>query len=321
NVEAYILYARGRSMFARADGKSVRRAIEYFKQAAAMDSAYAAPLVGLIDSYDLLENVEPGQYQIVGPGPSELVQRARQIDPDNGDVRIQWGAVSSRRCDDAGTEREIREAIRLSPGSSEIRRTYSIFLSGWGRHQEALEASKEAARIDPTSPWVLAVLANSYSLVGLHDSALAVSENALELDSTRWVSHAVRGMALALAERAEEGIVRLETARRLGGASHGLTTGLLGWAYAQAGRRQDAERIAQLLGQRVARGEATRWHVAYVYAGLGEHEKAFEWLAKPPQPTDWKAADNGFFQPMLEPLRSDPRFAELAKRRWCQPDA
>jgi tetratricopeptide (TPR) repeat protein len=311
----------GRSMYARADPSSLRRAVDYFKQAAEKDTSYAAPLVGLRGVYDLLENVEPGKYKITGPGPSQLVRRAMELDPTNGEVRLLWGSTQARACDDVSTEREYGEAVRLSPGSSEIRRTWAIVLSYYGRHDEALRAIREAADIDPTSPWVLSVLTWTYSVVGQHDSALAVSERALALDSTQWVSHAVRGAALALAGRPQEGVPFLERARSLGGDGHGQTTGFLGWAYARAGRRQDAQRIAQLLAARVARGEATRWHVAYVYAGLGENEKAFEWLAKPPQPTDWKAADNGFNMPMLEPLRSDPRFAELAKRRWCQPAA
>lgn len=181
--------------------------------------------------------------------------------------------------------------------------------------------SREAAAIDPASPWVLAVLVDAYLHAGQYDSALAVSERALALDSTHWVSNAVRGIAEAFAGRLEAGIAHLEAARRLGGDGHGLTTGNLGWAYGRAGRRQDALRIARLLAERVGHGQASRTNVAYVYAGLGDSDKAFEWLTKPPQSSNREAGAGDFWNPMLASLRSDPRFAPVAARRWCAPGA
>ena len=316
NETAYTLYTVGRSLYARADPVSLHRAVDYFKQSAAQDTSYAAPLVGLIDTYDLLENVDPGRYRVSGADARELIRRAVALDPMNGDARAHLASRRYWACDSSGAERELRAAIRLSPGSSELRRNYALFLGANGRFEEALAASRDAATIDPSSPWVLAVLAHSYSLTGRHDSALSTSARALALDSTQWVSRAVHGSALSSAGRPQDGIPYFESARRLGGSGHGFTTAQLGWAYARAGRRQDAEGIARLLGERVARGEATRWQVAYVYAGLGDREKAFEWLAKAPQRSDWKQ-EYGYWLPMLDPLRSDPRFELLAKPQAC----
>jgi tetratricopeptide (TPR) repeat protein len=273
--------------------------------------------VGLLDAYRLLDEVEPGRYRVSGPGPAALLTRALALDSTNGDARVHLAWRRWQACDTAGAEREWRAALRFSPGSATLRRDYSLFLGDdLGRFQEALTLSREAAAIDPSSPWVLVVLAWKYIQLGGHDSALAVSERALALDSTQWVPNAVRGLVEAFAGRLDAGIAHMEAARRLGGDGHGLTMGSLGWAYGRAGRRQDALRIARLLAERVGRGQAARSQVAYVYAGLGDREAAFQWLAKPPQQADWRNADS-FWQPLLDPLRSDPRFAPLATRRWC----
>ncbi len=321
NYEAYSLYMLGRSMYARADIASLRKAVDYLKRAAEKDTAYAAPLLALADVYDLMENVEPGAYRVSGLDRTQLIRRAYQLNPQDGDALMHMAGLRSLACDDDGAARDMREAVRLSPGSSELRRNYVEYLLGAGRFQDAVVEGTAAATIDPTSPWVLAVLSYAYSLAGQHDSALAVSERALTIDSTQWVPHAVHGTVLALAGRYADAIEELEMSRRLGGAFHGLTTGVLGWTYARAGRRADALRIADTLAIREQRGQAGRWQVAYVYAALGEREKAFAWLAKAPRSTDWKHSDAWSRQPMLDALRSDPRFDALAKKRYCAPGA
>ena len=158
------------------------------------------------------------------------------------------------------------------------------------------------------------MLSVAYDAVGQSDSALVVAERAVDLDSTQWVPRAVLGGLVAnLAGRLDEGIAHQEAAVRLGGQDHSLALGGLGATYARAGRRQDALRIARLLGERVGRGAAARTHVAGIYAALGDYETAFQWLAKPAQPTDWTNGDD-WRNEALNPLRSDPRFAPLEAR-------
>ena len=113
----------------------------------------------------------------------------------------------------------------------------------------------------------------------------------------------------------DEAIRHLETALRLGGYYHSITVGGLGTMYARAGRRQDALRIARLLGERVRRGAAWRVHVAEIYTHLGDYETAFKWLAEPGGQADWLSGDGyNWGSSALDPLRSDPRFAPLEAR-------
>jgi hypothetical protein len=61
------------------------------------------------------------------------------------------------------------------------------------------------------------------------------------------------------------------------------------------------------------------WAMAEIYVGLGEKDRAFEWLEK--------AYDERFagllasikVDPIYDPLRSDPRFADLLRRMNLQP--
>ncbi len=316
NQEAYNLYLLGRSYFLRGDPASLLRAVEFFKDASSRDSGFAEPLVGLLDAYDLIENVMPGQYQVSGAAPSALLHRALAIDSTNGDAYMHLAYQLRRACDSAGADRAWQDALRYRPGSTLIRREFAIILSETGRRPEALAMIREAARIAPTVPWVLAVLSHQYSVAGMHDSALAVSDRAISLDSTQWVPHAVRGFALTGLGRFQEAIRSLQAAGQLGGASHALTTAGLGMAHARAGQREEAVRVARLLGVRHGRGEAGRTHPAMVYLALGDRESALEWLARPPQSTDYQHRDS-FWDPAFDSLRSDPRFISLAARPAC----
>jgi hypothetical protein len=61
--------------------------------------------------------------------------------------------------------------------------------------------------------------------------------------------------------------------------------------------------------------------MVYIYVGLGEKEQAFKWLEKAFDEKDTNLVVPGLqFDPMLEPLRSDPRYADLLRRMNLSPN-
>jgi eukaryotic-like serine/threonine-protein kinase len=310
--EAYNLYMLARYFYAQATPAALRRAVDYYRQAIARDSTYADPLVGLVQTYLLFENVEPGTKLKQNPTPQELLSRALAIDSTHGGAHNLLGRYRWLACDTAGAEREFQAAIRFEPGSAENRRQYTLVLFELGRSAEAVALMREAAALEPTSPWVLAVLAVAYMGSGQHDSAYAVAERGFGIDSTNWVANAVFSGAKLQAGDTMEGIRLLEASRRLGGERHSLTIGHLGVVYARAGRRGDAERIADELARRVPRGQASRFDLARVYVALGDHERALHWLEQRP------ATPEEYSSPVPE-LESDPRYEVLARRVCLKP--
>jgi len=90
--------------------------------------------------------------------------------------------------------------------------------------------------------------------------------------------------------------------------------GALGHAYARAGRREDALKVVgELKRIEVERGSIPTFSIIWAYAGLGDKEQAFAWLEKSYQERRdrmvWLNVD-----PLLDPLRSDPRFHDLVRR-------
>jgi tetratricopeptide (TPR) repeat protein len=89
--------------------------------------------------------------------------------------------------------------------------------------------------------------------------------------------------------------------------------GYLGYVYAAEGKRAEALAIIKELEGKYARNEANGQYIAAVHGGLGEKDKAFEWLEKDYQSRSGKLAEIGWTA-SLQPLRDDPRFKDLMKR-------
>jgi serine/threonine-protein kinase len=305
--EAYNLYMLARHFFAQATPPALRRAVDYYQRAIERDPDYADPVVGLVSTYLLIENVEPGTQLNPDPPPQELLTRALAIDSTHGGAHNLLAHYKQWACDTEAAEREFRASIRFAPGSAENRRNYAMFLMDQGRVSEAVGHMREAVALEPTSPWVLAVLSVAYTDAGQADSGIAVAERAYAIDSTNWVANAVLGWAKFGKGDIEEGIRFMEAARRLGGESHSLTIGNLGEMYARAGRIKDAEKIADDLAARVRRSEASRFDLARVYVALGDRGRALRALAnRPSSPETWARRH-------IPELQGEPEYQELAK--------
>jgi tetratricopeptide (TPR) repeat protein len=89
--------------------------------------------------------------------------------------------------------------------------------------------------------------------------------------------------------------------------------GLFGHVLGRLGRRQEAERVLTELLTAAKREYVAPTIVAWVYSGLGDKDKAFEWLEKA---YDNRLGDIVYLnlEPAWEPLRDDPRYAALAKK-------
>lgn len=90
--------------------------------------------------------------------------------------------------------------------------------------------------------------------------------------------------------------------------------GALGHVYALSGRRGDALKVADELSAPGQDVSVTSYLVAVIYAGLGEKERAFDWLARAYRERAIFMGLRLKTDPKLDRLRADPRFAELLHR-------
>jgi len=181
-----------------------------------------------------------------------------------------------------------------------------------GRLDEALQEFKRAQELDPTSLIINSLLGQALYLSRRYDEAIAQCLNTLEMDRDFVIALWMLGMAFQQKGMHEEAKSEFEKAVNLsGGAPHLLA--LLGVAHERSGNRSTALAILDQLKELLKQKRAHAKDTAVIYTGLGDKERAFEWLEKAFQDHEslvlYLRVD-----PLFDPLRSDPRFDNLVRR-------
>ena len=210
----------------------------------------------------------------------------------------------------AGAEREYKRALQLNPNDASTYHWHALHFAYMGQLEEAITEIKKAEELDPVS---VIVTANEGMLLHFFrhdDEAVAELQKALEMDPNFILAHSTLGAVYTSQGRYDEAIAERKKAVELSKGFFGLAG--LGRAYAQAGRRAEAEKIIKELQEQARRDYVHPSHLALIYIGLGDKDSAFTWLEK-------AYAEHSFLyflksDPNFDPLRSDPRFQDLLRR-------
>jgi tetratricopeptide (TPR) repeat protein len=120
------------------------------------------------------------------------------------------------------------------------------------------------------------------------------------------------GQAYLYTGRHAESIAVLEKAALRSGRTPAILA-TLGAAYARAGRTTEAESILQELKDLANRRYVSPHAFTWVYLGMGDRDRAFEWLEREYEERSNSIAWIGVWH-MLDVVRSDPRYLDLARR-------
>lgn len=320
NPEAYQLYLMGRYYWNKRTQEGAQKGMEYFQEAISKDPVYAPAYTGLADSYE--------ESSIFGwLPPREAMPKARaaalkalEIDDDLAEAHASLAVPSFQYDWDWPTaQRHFDRALALSPGSgtAHLHFLYSMYLSALGRSEQAEVEAKRQLDLDPVSP-----LANYQMGVQLYrarrfDQAIEQGRKALELDPNFPLTNWLLGSACLGKGMFREALMEYEKYLAL---SHGsaLALGYVGHARGRLGDRGQALRVLGELRALSKQRFVSAYYFALVYAGMGEREQAFAWLEKA---CEERAGQIVFLKVDVEwdPLRSDPRFADLVRRVGLQP--
>ncbi len=317
NSEAYNLYLRGRFFWNKRSAADVQKAIEYFNQAIALDSNFALAYSGLADSYLTLPQWMEYRMSAVLPKAKDAALKALALDDTLAEAHVSLALVKESEWDFAAAEKEFRRAIDLNPNYPTAHHWYSNLLSSMGRLDESGAEMKRALELDPLSLIINVVQALSYLETGEIDQAIAQARKGVELDPNFVYSRYILGVCFRAKGMFREAVAELEKAREFFGSS---PTGLgdLGMAYALAGKRAKAAEVLSILEGDLKRGYLVNAEIAAVYLGLGDREKALNYLVKAGDDGDELVYLSQFssfiYEPQWNSLRSDPRFKTLLKK-------
>jgi tetratricopeptide (TPR) repeat protein len=212
----------------------------------------------------------------------------------------------------AASEREFRRALELDPDYTTAHHWYSHTLIVLGRTDESLAESKRALELEPLNLAIGGHLGWHYLYARQYDQAIEQFRKTLELDPA--FPQAQRYAAWAYLQKGmrQEAIASLRAALGPLGRNPEVE-GELGYALGVAGRRAEALAMLEGLRQLPSTRYVPPYSVALVHAGLGDRDQALAWLEKAyGERSDYMLYLNR--EPMLDGLRSDPRFAALVRR-------
>ena len=305
---AYDFYLRGRHFFEQRGESSLRRALDLFRRAGRQDPTFARAYAGMAAVYSVLPLYARGGVDTLFELGIEAATRAIVMDSTIAEAYASRGTLLFGRWRWADAERDYRRAIALDERSAVAHQWYGEELLILNRLPEALVHLKRAAELDPVSP----VIASSYSIalaLAQRDAeALAQARRGVELDSALFLPRLVLGFDHVLAKRMPDAIRELEPALALSGGA-AFVQGLLGYAYAAAGQRQNAEAMMQQLTARG--GPDGLGALAIVQIALGDTARAL---------TNLESAARGrsnlfTMQPLdasiFDPVRGSSRFLAI----------
>ena len=313
NVNAYNLYLKGRFAWNQRTQAGLLEAIRFFEAAIAEDPAYALAYTGLSDSYAL-------QVDYRGAPVTEGMRRAREeahhaLQLDDGlaeaHTSLAWVTfIHDWNWEEAG--RQFARAIELNPRYASARQWHAWYLMAMGRVDEALAEGRMAEELDPSSIPIHGSLGWLYQYARMWEESALRLRRSVTLNPTNDENVWALGVSLMELGDYDQAEWVLRDAETLATANfHAFAT--LGRLAVKQGKRHEAEaRLRQL--ERIARDRyVSPVDFARLHIGLGNYDAAFEWMERAyEERRGWLAYLK--VDPLVDPLRPDPRFAGWLKR-------
>jgi tetratricopeptide (TPR) repeat protein len=246
------------------------------------------------------------------PKAKAAARKALEIDDHLAEAHTSLAFVNLRyEYDWTAAEEGFQRAIQLDPSYATAHRWYFFYLAAMGRFEEGIEEMKRAQELEPLSLIIGSNLGAAYLFARKYDQAIEEIEKTLEIDPTFYRGLGWLGLAYQQKGMHEQSIACFQKYRQLDSSARGLAQ--LGQAYAAAGKRAEAGKVLEELRRLSPKRVVPPYHVAAIHAALGDSDRAFEWLEKAYEERSeyliWIKV-----HPMMESLRSDPRFQDLLKK-------
>jgi eukaryotic-like serine/threonine-protein kinase len=278
NPEAQEDYLLGLHDLRTGTRAGTEKAIEYFQAAIAKDPNDALSYAGLANAYRGLSSLYMAPLDAM-PKARAAAVRALELDETLAESHASLGVLRLfHDWDWPGAEKEFRRALELNPSLVEAHLGEATYLATLGRFDDALAEDKLALSLDPASPRArVASLSHSY-LARRFDRTIEECRKTIELAPNVGTPHATLGIVLSYEGRSADAIVEAQNGARLSGSPSHLA--MLGYVYARAGNRTEAKKVIQWLAEQSKQRYVCSFDVAGIYVGLGEPDRALQWLEK-----------------------------------------
>jgi TolB-like protein/tetratricopeptide (TPR) repeat protein len=309
---AHEAYLKGRYLWRQRTAESLKQSIDWFEQAIQKDPSYAEGYAGLADAYTVMVANDQMPTRVGMPQAEAAAQKALSLDEALAEAHTSLAFVMFNfDRDPPSAEREFRTALDLDPGYATAHHWYGVMLMWLGRFEQASQEIQRAHDIDPFSPGITAALASNYYFWGHYEDSLAVTHELLAVSPAFYFVHTSLALNLAKKGMTEAAISEFEKSLAL--ERHPYTLMGLGNLYGVSGHQRQALELVHELARRSGPNQAYAYPTAVIWAGLGENDKALDWLDKAfeERETDLVMIK---VEPSFDRLRPNLRFQRLMRR-------
>jgi tetratricopeptide (TPR) repeat protein len=313
DAEAYRLYLQGRHHWNRWTEEGFYKAISYFQQAVEKDPSYALAYTGLAESYVLLGWNSYLPPKDAFPKGKAAAMTALQLDAELGEAHTPLAAalwLYDWQWQEAQTE--FRRSLELNPAYPTANHWHAEYVMTMGHQLEAIAKMKNSQELDPLSLIISVAIGWAFYMARRYDEAIEQLLRTVELDPNYPVTHWILGLLYRKTGRYELAITAGEKGVNLSGGSP-LMRAALAHTYGESGKTKEARQVLDDLTELAKQKYVAPHFFAGIHIGLGENERALEYLEK-----SWEDHSHWLIylhlDPSMDALRSNPAFEDLLRR-------
>ena len=305
NAEAYSQFLLGRQLYRRGGVDPTRHAIEAYRHAVALDPNYGVAHAELAFAEAALGDYT-GDRGSISRAASDA-DRAVELAPDEASVYSARGSLRGEWLWDwQGAQSDISKALSLDPRNSDAQMRYAHLLASLGRMTEALAVQKTATTLDPLSSAGWRNLGDLYTASRDYAAADLALGRAVKIDPTSEEALYYLGVLRLLQN---DGKAALEEFHKINDDSL-RPVGIAMTEHTLGHAKESQEALDEVIAKHA---QDYAYQIAGVFSWRRDPEHAFAWLERA-----YLQRDGGLsrikFDPTLDPLRADPRFAALVHK-------
>lgn len=313
NPDAYQAYLKGRFHWNKRTASGINTSIAFYEQAIRLDPKYALAYAGLAESYVQGIWHVPFVAKEVLPKAKEAALKALELDENLAEAHVALASVHQLNWNWAEAEHSILRAVELNPRNARAHHVQAFCLLILGRNDDAIASIERARELDPLNMVINTDKSQILFAANRNDEALAQWNRTVELDPNFKLAYEHRAIAHLVLGNESAAIDDYSRVMELSGQSAEKVAAYRESA-ARTGLKEIHRRELEDTLAKEKRGETVSTsQIASLYASLGQKDEAFKYLEEIYRERSVELllvrTDRRF-----DPLRSDPRFADLFRR-------
>ncbi|MFL6542764.1 MAG: protein kinase domain-containing protein [Chthoniobacterales bacterium] len=310
NPAASDAYTMGLHFWSKRTSPALDSAIDYLHRATAADPQFARAYALLADCYYLKAFLRYAPAREALRESRRASELAIALDPTAAEPHVSLANVQFLDGEETAGMKSLQRALGLNPNLAIAHQRYAWALCSAGKLDEALPEMKRATELDPLSATNHSALGAVLIFARQYPAALDSCYRAVELEPGSALSQLNLGWAYHLLGRCDEAIAAYRKVGELDETRTGDATALIAAVLYSAGRIEEADKLMKRLNEFIAQWKIDPYNLVLLNLAHGDMDGAFNRLTETVRRED--SSDIMLrLDPLLEPLRRDPRFRKI----------